>query len=363
MARGKVSYEHSHYGDEPKVTKKSTDIEMIHAYNWYGHYQLADDAKKYTLEYLKSSDKYKKEFIDHVSNIDAVDLYNIGWNCRLLSKGSELPKHIETKVFASLEALVDKQATKKEKTTEDVKVVSIHSRIAEYISERIADLEDEIDLFLLGSNKDFDAKVWFTSKNISPQISNAVLKYYSPLYDELFTAYKGTDAQLKEAYSGWKKKEIKEYMEFVRNIVSACEDRKTVLKATRKPRKKKVKSATVLVGKMQYAKTDKTFDLTSIKPEDIITAKQLWIFNLKTRNLTVFNSIGDSCLSVKGTTITGFDTNTSVTKKLRKPKVYLENVLSGGKVTLKQLMNTVKAKPSITKGRINKDVILLRAIK
>ena len=360
----KLSYEHEHYGDEPEITKKSTNLDMIHAYNWYGHYHMADDAKKFTLEYLKTSKKYDKAFMKTVSQINANNLYNIGWNCRILSKGGVLPKEIEKKVFDKLELLVKNQKPEIVIEETDTKaIISIQERVAAYASDRIADLEDQIDLFFRNENDDFNAKAWFTKMNIKPQVATIIAAYYIPIYNQLFLAYKGTDPELNDAYSHWKRKDLKKYMEFIKSIVGAAETQKVVVKATRKQRKKKVKPASVIVSKMKYSKENKEYKLTSIKAEDIVDSKQLWIFNTKTRNLTVFNSIGDACLSVKGTTITGFDTNTSITKKLRKPEIQLKTVLTGGKVNLRQLMPLIKAKASITRGRINKDVILVRSIK
>jgi hypothetical protein len=100
--------------------------------------------------------------------------------------------------------------------------------------------------------------------------------------------------------------------------------------------------------------------LTSARAEDIIGSQQLWVYNVKTRVLSVYNAIGASGLNVKGSTLLGFDEASSVSKKLRKPAVSLESVKTGGKIILKKLMDTIKTKKMVPSGRINKDTILVR---
>ena len=48
--------------------------------------------------------------------------------------------------------------------------------------------------------------------------------------------------------------------------------------------------------------------------------------------------------------------------KIRKPDVILPEVLNGGKVKLRKLMDTIAAKETKVTGRINKDMIILRVI-
>ena len=73
--------------------------------------------------------------------------------------------------------------------------------------------------------------------------------------------------------------------------------------------------------------------------------------------------MGPSGLSVKGTTLQGYNPDESVQKKLRKPDEILPQVLSGGKRVMKKLMSEINSKESlIPNGRINGDTILLRVL-
>ena len=204
---------------------------------------------------------------------------------------------------------------------------------------------------------------WLAQQDVKPMIAQKIADHYKPLYAEIFDALNGKDDQLREAYSSWKKPKLKAYMEFVRSIISAAETRATIVKATRKPRKKKEKPASALVSKLKYKVKDDTLKLDSIDPKQIIGCNQLWIFNTKYRTLGVYNAMGPAGLSVKGSSIVGYDEKTSIVKKLRKPTEQLNKLMQGGKIVLRKFMEDIKCKSKEATGRINNEVVLLRIIK
>lgn len=354
------------YGDEaPTLTKDATDSQIIRAWNWYRYFKDENDAKSYVLSYLKNQkNKELKELSKKISKVHPGKLITSGWNCHMLMNGSELPKDMEKKLHDKLKELAKAVEPDKEVTEETPKpVVSIQERVQARSQELIADLEDQIDIFINEGENSFDPVVWFRDNAIKPAIAKKISEYYNPLYMELFEAHKGTDKELKGAYSHLKKTQIKRYMEFVKSILAAADTQSVAVKSTRKPRKKKVKPATAVVSKIKFKPEDKEYKITSIKPTEIVGANQLWIFNTKYRSLTVLNAIGPAGLSAKGTTVLGFDEATSITKKVRKPETALKTVLSGGKVALRNLMGNIKAKANQAKGRLNSDTVILKAIK
>jgi hypothetical protein len=66
---------------------------------------------------------------------------------------------------------------------------------------------------------------------------------------------------------------------------------------------------------------------------------------------------------VKGSSIIGYDENTSITKKLRKPEQTLTILKAGSKIVLRKLMDNVKCKPKAANGRINNETLLMKAVK
>ena len=176
-------------------------------------------------------------------------------------------------------------------------------------------------------------------------------------------------SQLKEGYAHIKKADIKSYRDAISNLRQALDFLIETAKVTRKPRKTKPKSATKLVEKLKYLKVDDKFKLTSVAPETVIGANELWVFNIKTRKIGKYiasnidpKGMGrdGTGLSVKGTTIIGFDTTQSIQKTLRKPEEKLKEFKDAGKVKLRTYLEDINAVDIKLNGRINPDTVLLK---
>jgi hypothetical protein len=362
-SRGGKFADEKYLGPEPLLTNRATTVDLCYAYNWFNYFYTDEDSKNFTLTYLKQI-KYDKTKIKLVSQMRADKLHNIGWNCRMVSNGGDLPEEVLKVVKTKLDKLIANEIA----IVEDVEVapvstLSIQDRINNKASALIADLEDQVDIFIREGRNRFDPVAWMRTRDVKPQIAQKIVEYYKPLYSELYDAMQGKDEQLKEAYSRLKKIQLKSYIEFIRSIIASAEGRTEIAKATRKPRAKKVKPVAALVSKVKYKPEDTEYNITSIKPTEIIGCQQFWVFNSKYRTLSVYNAMIPSGLNVKGTTITGFDEKTSITKKLRNPKSILPLIPSSSKVTLRKLIDTIKATPKVANGRLNMEVVLLKAIK
>lgn len=357
-----------HFGDEPDLRGNVENIDVIRAYNWYSYNCDSDQAKVWVIEYLKEFHKSEKELIKNANRIDSILTRTTGWNCRILLLGGNLPDEIKERNEVRIRTLAATAARASAREAEapakeEVKpVISIQERVANRANDLIAEIEGHLDDFYRDGVV-FKPSEWLLQKDVKPAIAQRIADYYKPLYSELFDAYNGKDVQLKEGYASWKKTKLKIYLEFVKSIVSAAETRATVVKAARKPRKKKEKSPVQLVAKLKYKEKDETFSLQSVRATDIPGCSQLWVFNTKYRTLAVYNAMGPAGLGVKGSTLTGFDEKTSIVKKLRKPEQQLKSLLDGGKVALRKFMDNIKCKPKEATGRINNETVLVRIIK
>jgi hypothetical protein len=375
--RGKFADE-KYLGTEPDLRGDVTNAQVINAYNWYNYFYDADQAKAWIIEYLKEFYKTEKELIKNANRIDSNHCRTTGWCCRILLLGGNLSQELQDRNLARIRSLADaaarastdsssssgEGASKEEGSTEkEVKqVISIQERVTNRANDLIADIEGHLDNFYRDGTM-FKPVDWLAQQDVKPMIAQKIADHYKPLYAEIFDALNGKDDQLKEAYSSWKKPKLKVYMEFVRSIISAAETRATIVKAIRKPRKKKEKPASALVSKLKYKVKDDTLKLDSIDPKQIIGCNQLWIFNTKYRTLGVYNAMGPAGLSVKGSSIVGYDEKTSIVKKLRKPTEQLNKLMQGGKIVLRKFMEDIKCKSKEATGRINNEVVLLRIIK
>jgi hypothetical protein len=183
---------------------------------------------------------------------------------------------------------------------------------------------------------------------------------YTKRRAELEEAQSKKDEQLKEAYSHYKAADFKRRIAWINDLLAAVDQYRGVKKATKKARVKKAPSKEKLVAKLKYAKDDKTLKVVSINPADIVGAAELWVYNVKTRKLGKYVSASYQTLGIKGTSITGFDTDKSVAKTLRKPDEQLKEFARAGKVVLRTFIKDIKAVETKLNGRISEDVLLLR---
>lgn len=375
-SRGKFVDE-KYLGPEPDLSGRMPTIsELAAAYNWYNYFYSNDDAKGFVLDYFKTHHKSDKDLIRDINNCPSYNLRNLGWTCRIVENGGKLPASIkiEEKARAIITGSIlhqdagrddSEDNAEQENKEENIEVqkVSIQDRIKNKTGDLIAELEDEIDNFIKEGASKFKIAEWLRQRDVKPQIALRIAEFYKPLYSELFDAYEGKDDELKKAYKRYKKPELRAYMEFVREIVSACENRAEIIKVIRKPRKKKQKTPQQLVARLKFKEKDDEYKLVSVKPTEIIGSNQLWVFNTKNRQLMVYNAMGPAGLNIKGSTVTGYDEKISIVKTLRKPEVTLKDVAEGGKVTLRKAMDNIRTKPKAANGRINPEMILLRVIK
>jgi len=179
-------------------------------------------------------------------------------------------------------------------------------------------------------------------------------------YDDILTT---TDPDVKEAYSNFTKVQLKKLVAYCDQVIIDGMKLAGDSVKSRKPRKRKAKSAEQIVAKMNYAKDFAELKLVSVDPKTIVGANQLWVYNTKTRKLGCYNAEDAAGLSIKGSTIQNFAESKSIQKTLRKPGVTLPEVLKGGKVALRSILTDIRAAEGVLTGRINNDTILLRTIK
>jgi hypothetical protein len=246
----------------------------------------------------------------------------------------------------------------------NVYIPSIQERLREAAIGMTEEIEDAIELFQEDPEA-FDPKAFkllnlLKAKGAKAAHTRIIKNFYASNLDELIEAVNTKDEQLKEGYSHLSKAQLKKITAFYQEIISACDMLGQEAKVNRKPRAKKVVPADKLVAKLKYMKTNEPLKLVSINPADIVGAKELWIFNIKTRKIGKYVADEYKELGVKGTTVTGFNINLSVQKTLRKPDEQLKEFKAAGKVQLRKFLDDIKAVDIKLNGRINEDTILLK---
>jgi len=243
-------------------------------------------------------------------------------------------------------------------------VMSIQDRVREATYPMTEEIEDAIESFSQDPEA-FDPKAFkvlnlLKGKQAKAAHARIIRDFYKRQYDEYVELQEGKCEQLKEGYNHLTKVQVKKIVAFYHEIVSACDMLMQEAKVNKKPRAKKAKPAEKIVEKMKYCKSNEPLKLVSISPTNILGAKELWIFNTKTRKLGKYIAAEYQDLGVKGTSITGFDENKSVQKTLRKPEEQLKEFKAAGKVQLRKFLEDIKAVDIKLNGRINEDTVLLK---
>jgi hypothetical protein len=291
-----------------------------------------------------------------------------------------------------IEAGKDKVAEKEEEEKEKVKVYvpSIQERIRDQAVEQSEDIDIWLEGWIEDPNsfdpKGFDFKRHFGSKGVTQAHARKLKSFYEDTladYDDLermptkgqLAKMSEHDAdmweQLKEGYAHVKKADIKKLRTAISELMVALDFIIDQAKATRKPRKAKPRSADKVIAKLKFLKVDEKYKLASINPIDVVGANELWVFNVKTRKLGKYiaSSIDPkglgregTGLSVKGTTIIGFDEKLSVQKTLRKPDEQLKEFKNAGKVALRKFLEDINTTDTKLNGRCNLDTVLLKVV-
>lgn len=242
---------------------------------------------------------------------------------------------------------------------------SIQERVRDAAYAMTEELEDAYHSFQTDP-ENFDPKAFkilslLRGKGVKAAHARIIKDFYARDLAELNELASGNaDEQLREGYSHRSRKQIKNFIAFLQEIESACKMLMEEAKVNKKPRAKKAVPAEKIVAKLKYMKVFEQLKLVSINPADILRAKELWVYNTKTRKLGKYVTTEFSELGVKGTSITGFDEHNSIQKTLRKPEEKLKEFKAAGKVALRKFLDDINAVDTKMNGRINEETILLK---
>jgi predicted RNase H-like HicB family nuclease len=360
---------------------------------YYVHYEV--ESKEWVTkvkEYIKKT--YDKQT---VKNINRLPDWRIGagshWAAAahlLMTKPELVPDEYHSGIeqfVANLSEMGSKIAEERADAEADKPKKGYVPSIQERISEQAQDACDAIEEWLEGYITDpakfdpngFDFAAHFANNKVTQAHARKIKKYYAGWLEEAeLVANMPTPAQIKkmrsdkkadeanqlrEGYSGVKKAHAKKWLEALQNLIGACDMLIESSKANRKPRKKKAPSKEKLVAKLKFKEQDDRYQIVSINPLEVLDATELWVFNTKTRKLGKY--VADEhagSLSVKGTTIVGFNEKLSVQKTVRKPDETLREFKKAGKVKLRKFMSEINAVEIKLNGRLNADTVILKAV-
>ncbi len=355
-------------GPEPTFVPAlvENDSRLIRAYSWYNYFFTVEDGRKWTVAYMKAN-KFSKADIAKVQKAPTHKFSMTACNLsKIANNGNALPAKHQAFLDRKLSILLAEDAVVEvEKVAITKNVLTIRQKVQRIVDATLADLEDEIDIFVNnGYEGAYNVSKYYADRQIKPANLTNVITYYTKLADELSLLVKG-NKDVVEGYS-ITKAEAKRFLAFVKTII---DDTNVYCSKVKKPRKvslrrqKKAKSATQLTSKMKYMDSVPGTSIVGLNPINVVGAKSVWVYYPKYRLLGVYHSVDENGFGAKRTSLTNYDPDTAIKKKVRKPDVVLKEVVDGGKVQLRKLMDSIKAKPAALNGRFTKDTVIIRIIK
>jgi len=344
---------------EPKFDTEITQGQLASALNWYSQNKNKADAEKYATDYFK-----KKLKISPPESLKK-EVSTFGFVCRIISNGGTLPEKNRVWFENRIEELKSFTKTKVKVVVDDrpVVTVSIQERVAEKVAEIAGEIEGSIDELIESNFTKTPSPYAIMQDKAKGMHANRLMDIFKKRRVEFDEVLHTKDADLKEGYSNFNKTQLKKIIAYCDLIIADCMKIAGDSIKTRKPRKRKVKSVEQIVAKVKFCEKFDELNLVSLKPKDIVGAMQLWVYNTKTRKLGCYHAEDVGGISIKGSTLVNFNETKSVMKKLRKPEQMLPEVLKGGKVFLRNVIENIRAVESPMNGRLNADTVLLRVMK
>lgn len=337
----------------PEPTDARGTAKLIRAYQWYNYEYSQREGRKFADTYLKTRPTVEQRLFARLNDVEVSPTYM--WIARMMTTGVALElttidwfnrKHAELLELARNKRVVQSKVVAPVKTIKRSDIL-------------ISNLDAELDAVFDSNDFSFNVYTYLQAEKLTRVDVDRLIAYYAPLAEELAQAVTGKDEQLVEAYAFLRKTDLRKRAAFMDTFVV---DIKRVINnkvVERKPRKKRVKSVSDLVKRVKYQKASVELKLTSVNPEKIIGASQLWVYNTKYNQIGVLNAL-DGGFTVKGTTVENVDETSSKMKRLRKPQEQLATFMTAGKVQTRKFLDTVTSKEYAMKGRLNANTIILR---
>lgn len=361
-----------HTGREPvwdteralAMTQAEFDHHLRKSFFYYNYFYSAKDLKKYVVDWMK--DHYTKADVSRfIRSSDRLLPITVCSLIKAHKQGMPLRekelKYVQNRIYEILGSDIPDEVVQNTAVVAPAAVKTIQDRLNEKTSEHLAHFEGLYDEVVQGKTVDSKAYDYFVSNNVPQGQLGKFENYIDTQRMYLTAAMDKLDEQFVEAYKHYRAADFKRHFAFFDSMQTAIDQYRNVKKATKKARVKRAPNKEKVVSKLKYMKEEKTLKLVSINPVDIIGAQELWCYNTKTRKL--YKYIADSVtgpLGIKGTSLTGFNTTTSVGKTLRKPEEKLKEFFKATKVQLRKFLEDIKATETTGNGRISADMILLR---
>ncbi len=390
--------------DTDKWTAEQYYRERARTPYYYRYYYKTKDFVSWVVDWMKSNGYSKEDIKSYKAAEDWRTKSTLGGYIRALSRGmpenhEDIEEYFATMDGISATSLLDAtECVKKEleviiemgkkikiEKANTVSVKKYRPTIQQLLFAKSLEMSDDIEDFIDeydGTTKmlaKFDPQRMLLITGAKPNHAKIISKLYEPTFkdfDEILNPpiitnkhQKDMHQQLKEGYSHLTKSVIRNQHKMYQSIINACDNIVLKGKVTRKPRKKKVISKEKQVKSFKYLDHHPETKSISVHPTELIGANAAIVYNSKTRKLGIYYASNidpkrlkrdGSGLSVKGTSIQGFDPKKSVSKTLRKPQEQLAKFKKVAKRSLNKEFDAITTVEVKLNGRFNVHSLIIK---
>lgn len=348
-------------------TPETRNSALIGGFSWYNYHYGKKDAKELLTEWLawRGDTELSKTF---AKSGEHLNMLTAGWLARMHMKGLELNdrevEHITSIIAQHVQAQKSVKTVIEKIVSEVPPRITIQDRLRDKAYEIAGELEGMFDEMIQAGAKmsaDYKPMAVMRGMNISPQMISIVGEHWQRRLAELEAVQQGKDPQLVEGYGNFTKLQVKNLVKFCEQVIADCASYVQIKKTERAPRKKKPVSAERLTQRFRYLREFDELKLKSEAVTKLVGATEAWFYDTKKRKLIyVVADTHMGTMTVKGTSLLGFNTTNSVQKTLRKPAEQIKALMTGGVAQHRKYFKDIKATETKYNGRSNENLILLR---
>jgi hypothetical protein len=340
-------------GLEPTINPLNYKLSLIQAMNWHNIFTIDKTKKLWALSSV--ADKIQKTAL---SKLDDEKFRQLGTLIHMKEFGNVLENSELSYINNKMDELIASALIPSEiKTTTKTNVLPIQDKIKTIIEEVTSDIDGEIDSFINnGYPKDYKFKT--NLKSLSSQVSKLIPPLYKSHILELEEVLAKTDDDLNDSYSSIKVVSVRRLLQLLNDIVSSCTQQSVLAK---KPVTIKAKAPIDLIKSLKYLISfeDLFLNLKSESPVKLINCTSAFLYDTVKRKLTFYTAAQNETLSIKGTTIIGFDIESSGIKSIRNSDA-IKDLVSTTKKQAKLRFDSISTKKQVVTGRTNSDMIILK---
>ena len=365
-----------YYGNEPIFAiQPDSDARLgaiARGFRWYNRYYGRKDALQLLAQFLDVHDREREaKLLRKVAENEL--MLSFCWLARMSLRGLHLTEHEELAIQGEISRLLHtlakpEGAINPDNTLDGEEVRTNKPNIQEVMLEKAREMGGELEGLLdeylnLGAVTKHSIRPIDTiaRANILAHHITMLLDQWRSKVSEYEEATRGTDEQLTEGYSNFTKTQLKNLVKFCELVIADLNGYANIKRANKAPRKKKAVPVYKTVSKLKHLKEFQEFNLKSVPATQVHGASEVYLFDTKTRKLIYY--VADEhirTLSVKNSSLLGYDQTKSYSKTLRQPEKQLKEFMKLGKPAGRKYMKEIKTVETELKGRTNDNMIILK---